>query len=137
MILNEVKIGQQVSISKIITESDVESFAVLSMDRNPIHFDEDFASRTFFRRRIAHGLLGVALISGALTELMGPGNLWLSSVINYEKPIFINDEITCSLSIESIDKRKIARIKVQITNQRSENVITGTVSSLRLSAMNI
>jgi 3-hydroxybutyryl-CoA dehydratase len=106
----------------------------LSLDRNPIHFDEDFAVGTLFGRRIAHGMLGMALISGALTALMGAGNIWISSSTKFEKPIFINDTLTCTLTVTEITRRGVADINVFIANDRSETIISGSVKSMRFVA---
>lgn len=128
---NAPRVGQSASVSRVITESDVEAFADLSLDRNLIHFDDDYAAKTFFGKRIAHGMLGAALISGALTELMGAGNIWLSTSVRFQKPVFINDELTCVLSIKEIDRRVVAEIDVAVSNAAGEVIISGTVSSMR------
>jgi 3-hydroxybutyryl-CoA dehydratase len=110
---------------------DVELFATLSLDRNPIHFDDQFASRTLFKKRIAHGMLGAALISGALTKLMGAGNIWLSTSIGFKRPVFIGETITCTLTVREISRRGVATIEAQITNRDMEKVVTGVVESMR------
>lgn len=124
-------VRQSVSISRTITEQDVDTFAELSLDRNLIHFDDKFASKTIFGKRIAHGMIGAALISGALTELMGSGNIWLSAEIKFEKPIFIGDKLTSCLTIREINRRGVASIDVRIDNERGETVISGSVQSMR------
>ncbi|WP_304511587.1 MaoC family dehydratase [Desulfobacula sp.] len=131
MVKNKLQQGDTVKISRIINDKDIESFAELSFDRNKVHFDDEFASKTFFGKRIAHGMLGVALVSGALTKLMGDGNIWLSSSITFEKPIFIGDEITCVLTVKEIDRRKIALIEIEIKNSNNEKIISGNVKSMR------
>jgi 3-hydroxybutyryl-CoA dehydratase len=122
---------KKVSVSRVVKEEDVETFANLSLDRNPVHFDEEFASRTVFGRRIAHGGIGAALISGALTQLMGEGNIWLSVSIQFKKPIYIGDELTCSLTLSDIDRRGVASANVEVTNASSEVIISGTIKSMR------
>jgi len=131
MSTESLRIGQKVMISRIVSEVDIEAFAKLSLDRNPVHFDEDFASKTIFGRRIAHGMIGMALISGALTELMGNGNIWLSATIKFEKPVFIGDELSCSLTITELKRRGIATIEAVINNTNGEVVISGTLQSMR------
>jgi 3-hydroxybutyryl-CoA dehydratase len=131
-LMNTIIVGKTLSLSRMISEKDIEAFAELSLDRNPIHFDETFASQSIFKQRIAHGMLGVAIISGVLTELMGKGNLWLSTSVAFKKPIFIGDTLTCTLSITSIDRRRIASINAVIQNQRSETVIDGTIQSINV-----
>lgn len=123
--------GKRASVSRIVKEEDIEIFAELSLDRNPVHFDEEFASRTIFGRRIAHGGIGAALISGALTQLMGDGNIWLSASIQFRKPIYIGDELTCNLTLGDVDRRGIASIDVEVTNPSKEIVISGNIKSMR------
>lgn len=130
----KVSVGQEARVSRMITADDVETFAQLSLDRNPVHFDDSFAAGTLFGRRIAHGMLGVALVSGALTELMGAGNIWISSSIKFEKPIFINDRLTCVLTVSAVDRRGLADISVRVENDRGEIIISGNVKSMRFVA---
>lgn len=130
----KVSVGQEARVSRMITADDVETFAQLSLDRNPVHFDDSFAAGTLFGRRIAHGMLGVALVSGALTELMGAGNIWISSSIKFEKPIFINDRLTCVLTVSAVDRRGLADINVRVENDRGEVIISGNVKSMRFVA---
>ena len=124
-------VGQESRVSRTITADDVETFARLSLDRNPIHFDESFAANTLFGKRIAHGMLGMALVSGALTELMGAGNIWISSAIKFEKPIFIDDTLSCVLTVSAVDRRGLAEIDVRVENDQGEIIISGTVRSMR------
>lgn len=131
---HKVSVGQEARVSRMITADDVETFAQLSLDRNPVHFDDAFAAGTLFGRRIAHGMLGMALISGALTALMGAGNIWISSSIKFEKPIFINDSLSCVLTVASVDRRGLADINVRVENDRGEVVISGNVKSMRFVA---
>lgn len=123
--------GQRVSLRKRVTEQDVQVFAELSQDHNPIHFDDNFAASTVFGKRIAHGMISAALISGALTELMGHGNIWLSLNLEFKKPVYLDDEITCTLKITEVSRRTIATIAVEILNADSELVVAGTVKSMR------
>ena len=86
---------------------------------------------TIFKKRIAHGMIGVSLISGCLTKLMGDGNIWLSQSINFLKPIFIGDTLTAHLIVTAFDKRKVANISIKIMNDSSELVIDGYVRSMQ------
>jgi len=96
-----------------------------------VHFDEEFASRTIFGRRIAHGGIGDALVSGAPTRLMGDGNIWLSASMKFEEPIHIGDQLHCALTVSDIDRRRVASIDVEIANSRGEIVISGSIQSMR------
>lgn len=126
--------GRQVSLTRQVTDEDIEVFADLSMDRNRIHFDGEFAARTVFGKKIAHGMISAALISGALTELMGDGNVWLSMSLDFKKPVHVGEVVTCTLTIREVARRTIASISVEVLNSASEPVIVGTVTSMRSSA---
>lgn len=134
MMAQPVRVGQVVNVKRTIMEEDIETFATLSLDRNPIHFDEAFASKTFFSRRIAHGMLGAALVSGALTELIGAGNIWLEASFKFENPILIGDKLTCTLTVSEVDRRGVAKIAVRVANDRGEVAVSGSVKSMRTAA---
>lgn len=129
--VRKISTGSSVSIVRRVTDKDIEAFSDLSFDRNLIHFDDNFAAKSIFRKRIAHGMIGTALISGGLTKLMGDGNIWLNLSVKFEKPIYINDELTCVLTVREVNKRGVATIDINIMNEQKENVISGTVQSMR------
>lgn len=124
-------VGQRCSVQRVVTEQDVESFAALSLDRNPLHFDDAKAGDSFFGKKIAHGLIGAALISGAMTELLGRGSIWLSLDLNFERPIYIGDRLTCWVEISGIERRNLFTLDVRILNNEGVRVIGGKVTSMR------
>lgn len=126
----ELRAGSSVSVSRRIEEQDVVDFARISQDHNPIHFDEEFAAKTLFERPIAHGLISASLISGALTKLMGQGNIWLSAAIDFKKPAYIGDELKATLSIRELDRRGVAQLDVKVQNAAGDVVVAGTVKSM-------
>lgn len=125
----EIFIDKECTVTKVISEADIEAFIQLSGDNNPIHHDEEFSNKTMFKGRVAHGLLAVGLISSALTRLMGSGNVWLSQNIEYLKPIRINDTVSAKAKIVEIKKNKVCVIETTCTNQKNELIITGTAQS--------
>jgi len=105
--LEDLSLEMQASIEKTITAADVEMFASLSGDNNPIHLDEDYAKTTSFGRRIVHGMFSAALISAvAGTKLPGPGGVYLSQELKFRKPIFIDDTVVATLTITDINERR-------------------------------
>ncbi len=126
---NDIEIGKKISLSKRISEEDIQLFLKLSGDNNPIHLDENFAQKTMFKGRVAYGLLSLLLISSALTKLMGPGNIWLSQEFTFINPIRMNDVITASLEIIEISKNKTCTISTLCTNQNSESILKGKAKS--------
>ena len=107
MIDDKLKIGDRASIIKRFVEEDILIFSELSQDKNPIHLDSNFASKTNFGRQIVHGMLIASLFSGLLGEkLPGKGTIYLGQTITFIKPVFIYEEVTASVEIKYIRKDK-------------------------------
>ncbi len=127
MTVADFAIGQRASLSKTITEDDVNTFAELIGDFNPIHVDEEYARQSRFGRRIAHGVFTVGLISSVLgNELPGPGSIYLSQQIDFSAPVYIGDTITATVEVIAWqpDKR-IITLKTDCHNQDETQVATG------------
>jgi acyl dehydratase len=120
-----MKVGDSIELSKQITEDDIRKLIEISGDDNPLHTNEEFAKRTIFKGRIAHGILSAALVSAALTKLFGPGNLWMSQTIKYTFPVRIGDTVAAQLRITSIDKRGVAIVDTKVVNQDGRVVLDG------------
>ena len=123
----EFSIGQKASWTKTVTESDVETFAELIGDFNPIHMDADFARKSRFGSRIAHGMFTGGLISAVLgNELPGPGSIYLSQQCKFLAPVYIGDSITAVVEVVAWrpDKR-IITLKTDCYNQENEQIVTG------------
>ena len=120
-----VDIGYKTSVAKTITETDIVMFAGISGDLNPIHINENYARKTFFGSRIAHGVLSMALLSAAGTEL--PGLVILLSMSGkFLKPVRIGDTITATTEVVAVRKDKaIVTLKTTCTNQNGEAVVEG------------
>ena len=120
-----VDIGYKTSVAKTITETDIVMFAGISGDLNPIHINENYARKTFFGSRIAHGVLSMALLSAAGTEL--PGLVILLSMSGkFLKPVRIGDTITATTEVVAVRKDKaIVTLKTSCTNQNGEAVVEG------------
>lgn len=127
----DLEVGKRVTVSRAISEADVAAFADLSLDTNPIHFEDAYAAKTIFGKRIAHGMLSAALISGALTKLMGDSNVLLGLELEFRQPVYIGDQINCQLTIVAIDHRNVSRIEVEITVNGNKPVITGWAKCMR------
>ena len=121
-----LQVGDRGAFTKTITETDVVHFADASGDCNPIHLDEDYARRTRFGHRIAHGLLSAGLISAALgTELPGLGTIFVELHIRFVKPVFLGDTVTANLMVSEIVNPKRVCLSVVCVNQRGEDVAVG------------
>ncbi|MEM6579745.1 MAG: MaoC family dehydratase [Pseudomonadota bacterium] len=124
----EIALGQTASYSKVIEEKDIQLFAAVSGDVNPVHLDAEFAAKTRFGERIAHGMLSGAIISAAIAmELPGPGTIYLSQTMRFKLPVKIGDLITVLLEVtERQDKREIITLDCKVQNDKNKVVVTGT-----------
>ncbi len=123
-----LKIGQSASFTKRVTEKDINAFAEVSGDFNPIHMNEEVAKKSVFGRRIAHGMLSASFISAVLgMYLPGEGTIYLGQNLQFLKPVDIGDEITTTVTVaEAINPAKgIYRLETVCVNQRDEIVIDG------------
>lgn len=123
----DLKIGDKFSTTKQITDAVVRAFAELSGDFNPIHLDEEFAAKTQFKRRIAHGMITGALISAVLgNEFREKKIVYLSQTMKFIAPVFIDDTVTATATIIDIRQDKpIITTETLCTNQNGETVVTG------------
>lgn len=124
----EIAVGDSASISRVLTKGDIQIFAIMSGDVNPAHLDEEYASSDLFKKVIAHGMWGGALISTVLgTTLPGPGTIYLENNLQFKRPVTLGDEVTFTVKVaEKIDDKKIIIFNCICTNQVGKEVITGT-----------
>jgi 3-hydroxybutyryl-CoA dehydratase len=121
----KIKEGDRKTFSKVVTDHDIEMFAEITGDSNPIHLDDDFAGRTIFKGKIAHGLLTAGLISAALSEFPGI-IIYRSQSLSFRKPVRPGDTIEAIAEVtEKIDERDEIRLETTCINQRGEIVIGG------------
>ncbi len=123
----ELTVGDRGEVKKTITEQDVQKFAEISLDSNPIHLEEGFASKTMFKGKIVHGMLTASLISAAVgTKMPGPGSVWMSQTLKWLKPVRIGDTITAVAElVEKIEEKKHVIVKTTCLNQNGEVVAEG------------
>ena len=125
--LEALAVGQEDDVTRTITAEDVADFARLTGDYNALHVDADYASRTSFRRPVAHGFLHASLLSTLVgMKLPGPGALYLSQSLDFSRPVFVGDTVTVRGRIERIDaETRTVTIRTTISNQRGETVLDG------------
>lgn len=124
---DEINIGDEASISKVITDEDIVKFSEVSLDKNPLHLDDEFAEKTMFGKRIAHGFLGASLISAVLgTKLPGINTIYMSQSLKFLAPVFIGDEITATVKVsEKRDDKNMITFDTTVVNQDDKKVISG------------
>jgi len=125
--INQIKIGDKAYFQKTITETDVYMYAGITGDQNPAHINEVYAKQTFFKERIAHGMLTAGLISAVLgMQLPGPGTIYLKQDLKFLAPVKFNDTIKAEVEvIEKITDKNRIKVKTVCTNQNDEMVLTG------------
>ena len=125
--IDEIKVGDSAQISKTITEGDIELFARVTGDFNPVHLDQAYAEKTMFKGRIAHGLLSVGLFSNILGNILpGYGTIYLSQEVKFLAPVRIGDTITARVEvIERIPEKNRAKFRTTCINQDGKMVVEG------------
>ena len=121
-----LSVGDKGSFTKTISEADVFAFADISGDFNPLHIDEEYAKRSVFGRRIAHGILTAGIISTVLgAEIPGLGTVFVELHIKFLKPVFLGDTVTATATVMEIVNPKRVRMMVACLNQQGEDVAVG------------
>ncbi|OGP69381.1 MAG: enoyl-CoA hydratase [Deltaproteobacteria bacterium RBG_13_47_9] len=126
--IHELKVGDSAQISKMITEEMINDFARATGDFNPIHLDQRYAEKTFFKGRIAHGALSIGLLSAILGNILpGYGTLYLSQEVRFLAPVRIGDTLIARVEvIELIPEKNRAKFKTTCSNQEGQMVVDGT-----------
>lgn len=111
----ELEIGMAHETVHTITEADIQAFAEVSGDRNPLHLDEDYARTTMFGQRIAHGALTASYISGILgNNLPGPGAIFTHLSMRFKRPVFIGATVTVRAEVAEKQERG-NRVTLKVT----------------------
>ena len=99
----DLELGMEDSFAKTVSEADIVGFAEVTGDKNPVHLDADFAARTMFKERIAHGMLTASYISAVFgMELPGPGVIYISQTLNFKAPVKIGDEVVAKVKVAEL-----------------------------------
>lgn len=125
--LDQLQVGETAQFSKTVSESDIYLFAGITGDFNPAHVDEPYAEKTFFKARIAHGLLAAGFISAVIgTRLPGPGTIYLKQELNFLAPVRIGDTVTARVEVsEIIPEKKQVKLLTTCVNQEGTPVLDG------------
>jgi 3-hydroxybutyryl-CoA dehydratase len=122
----DLSVGQSASFGKTITEADILMFAAVSGDTNPVHINAEFAARSMFKERIAHGMLSAGLISTVLgTRLPGPGTIYLSQTLKFRAPVRIGDTVTATATVAALDAAKKRATLTTICTVAGKPVLEG------------
>jgi len=112
IVIEDLEIGMMRYLQKVVTDADIEMFATISTDRNPVHLDDDYAQDTIFEGRIAHGMLTAGLISAVIGEqLPGHGTVYLGQTLKFLAPVRPGDLVRAEVEVMEIDHSK-RRVKL-------------------------
>ena len=130
MKFKKINLGDSFETMEKITNSMINDFAKLSGDKNPIHLNDDYAKKTPFGKRVAHGMLIGSLISKVLgMDYPGNGTIYLSQELKFISPVYIDDVIKIIVEVIQIkSKKNILKLKTNCTNEKGDLVVDGTAT---------
>ena len=124
--IEQIEVGMTTSISRNVTEADVNTFATISGDSNPVHLSDAYAAQSQFRKRIAHGLLSSSFFSALFgTRIPGPGCVYVSQSLYFQRPVYIGDTVDVKVSVTRINKEKRRVFFDTLCSVSGRKVITG------------
>ncbi|GBC63599.1 enoyl-CoA hydratase [Desulfonema ishimotonii] len=125
--IEQIRVGDAEEFAKTISESDIYLYAGITGDFNPAHINQAYAEKTFFKNRIAHGMLTAGFISAILgTLLPGPGTIYMRQELKFMAPVQIGDTITARAEVaEIIPEKNRVIMKTTCTNQEGTVVLDG------------
>lgn len=111
--IEDIEMGMSRYLQKVVTDEDIEMFAQISTDRNPVHLDDDYARDTIFQGRIAHGMLTAGLISAVIGEqLPGHGTVYMGQSLKFLAPVRPGDLVHAEVKVIDIEMSK-RRVKLE------------------------
>ncbi len=125
--IQDLFVGQQEELSRLVTQDDINRFGEVTGDQNPVHHDPEFAANTIFKKPIAHGILSAGFISAVIgTKLPGPGSIYLSQNLKFLRPVYPGDEIKAIATVRELfpEKNRVL-LATECLNQHNETVATG------------
>lgn len=124
--IEDLKEGMESVYEKTVTEADIDAFADVSGDNNPVHLDEAYASGTMFKGRIAHGMLSAGYISTVVgTQLPGPGSIYMSQSLRFRAPVRIGDTVVTKATITNVDSERGRVTLDTVCSVEDTDVVTG------------
>lgn len=135
IVIEDLEVGMMRAVEKLVTNRDIELFAEVSTDRNPVHMDDDYAQDTVFGGRIAHGMLSAALISAVIGEqLPGHGTVYLGQTMKFVAPVRPGDMLRAEVTVRAIDYAKRRATLATVCYVAGKPVVTGDAQVLVPSA---
>jgi 3-hydroxybutyryl-CoA dehydratase len=132
---DELEIGEKFELEYEISDDDLRKFAELSGDWNPVHFDDDFAGKSMFRGRIAHGMISVAKFSGIFgMDMPGLGTLWEMQEVQFLAPVFPRRRYKAIAQVTGKNRRRV-EIATWVEDEDGQRVLSGRAQVLPISAL--
>ena len=129
--VEDLKPGQEAFLSKTITEADIVNFSGVTGDTNPVHLSDEFAKKTIFKKKVAHGFLTASFISTLIaTKLPGPGSIYLGQSLKFLAPVFVGDTLTVKVKIKNIDLETKKVLLLTECFKLDKKVLTGEAEIL-------
>ena len=125
--IGQMQVGDAAEFAKTVTETDIYLYAGITGDFNPAHVNEAYAKNTFFKTRIAHGMLTAGFVSAIIAnQLPGPGTIYMKQELSFLAPVRIGDTITARVEVlERLAEKNRVRLKTTCSNQDGVTVLTG------------
>lgn len=124
--IDDFRVGMMEGYEQTITDADIKIFAGLSGDNNPVHMSDEYAEKSRFKKRIAHGLLSASFFSALFgTRLPGYGCVYVSQSLNFRRPVYLGDTVKATIEILKIDKDKSRVFFKTLCKVRGKIVIDG------------
>jgi acyl dehydratase len=122
-----LRVGQRARREQTVTERAVELYAEITGDRNPLHFDADFAARTRFGRLVAQGGITAGMLNALVAmDLPGPGTVFMSQALRYLAPAYLGDTLTAEVEVLSLKSDKpVCQLRALIRNQHGTTLLEG------------
>lgn len=123
----KLTVGKRASRSLALTSEHVKTFAQLTGDYNPLHFDPEFVARTKFGKLVVQGGLTTGLLHALVAmDLPGPGSVFLSQNWKFTAPVYIGDTITAEAEVVSVHESKpVCQLQIRVVRQTGETVLEG------------
>jgi len=122
-----LRVGQRARRTQTVTAHEVELYAQITGDRNPLHFDADFAARTRFGPLVAQGGIASGMLNALVAmDMPGPGTVFLSQMLTYKAPTYLGDTLTAEIEVLSLKPDKpVCQLRATITNQAGAVLLEG------------
>lgn len=130
---HDIQVGDSYQKDFIVTDEKVRMFAEISGDDNPLHINDEFAAKTRFGKRIAHGILITSFISKVIgRDFPGDGTIYVSQIVKFKRPVFIDDTVKVKIVVlEKNDEKKRLILSTDVYNTAEKKVIEGTAEVLK------